>query len=583
MAEKIIYEVALEGVTNVVNNLGRLENSISNVKFGAIRALNKELEHTETLTKTIAHLAPSAMKSYNKSMHFEMMRRRWMMVTARWQASNIRPDITKNFKESWNKNSSDFAELRRLANRQSGDWGTMKQRMPHITREMYGRPQLLLPYISGEGFDYAYDTDDNESTLAQFRKENKERIRRLKEQFAFHKRAEEVLAETQRKREEEKNRPQLLLPYYKPGEYWSSPVQQDTNNGEPKAFKKRFSELIVTLVSKALKAIGVPSEMIAKVGEFLSKILVFGLLKKALSMLARSIRAMADTSWKLLRESLYFGIPSSSLAQQWNALGRIGGNREDASRLFGSMAYDIASLGYGGTGGNVMEAARLFGLKIIGSGNYGYATPKELMGNVVDTMSRLDQPGRMMLAKTLGLNDYQYYAVTGGRGRYDTLMNQRTLLGEVMGTDALYSDTAMNESKFFLGAITQLKESLLELLGVIGEALLPILTILSDLLSGIIQVMSLVLKPIGAVLNSIFKWLNQRWWEENDEIDSSVSTGFGDSYSTTSNASTVNVSIGEISLNSLGLKPNASQEEIRDAVQNAIFDKIGEQLTNDRR
>lgn len=247
------------------------------------------------------------------------------------------------------------------------------------------------------------------------------------------------------------------------------------------------------------------------------------------------------------------------------------------------MAYDIASLGYGGTGGNVMEAARLFGLKIIGSGNYGYATPKELMGNVVDTMSRLDQPGRMMLAKTLGLNDYQYYAVTGGKGRYDTLMNQRTLLGETLGTDELYSPTVMKESRFFLGAITQLKESFLELLGVIGEALLPILTILSDLLSGIIQVMSLVLKPIGVVLNSIFKWLNQRWWEENDEIDSSVSTGFGDSYSTTSNASTVNVSIGEISLNSLGLKPNASQEEIRDAVQNAIFDKIGEQLTNDRR
>jgi hypothetical protein len=299
------------------------------------------------------------------------------------------------------------------------------------------------------------------------------------------------------------------------------------------------------------------------------------------------VTLQAEASWRQLRESHAFGVSMSSLAAQWKQQFRLGGDAASASALWGRLSSETAMIGYGGNGGSMMEAARLFGVNIRGSGAYGFATPDEFMRNVVKQMETLPESGRRALATTLNLDPRQYWAVSNGERYYDWVTNRKTLLQSASGTNALFSEEHQNASRNLIGAFGDFTIALKELGSVLGEAVLPMITIITDTLTGAIEAISAAIKPFMSVLGSILNLFSTRYWATQDLLGSTpTNASVGARMNAMANNAGGNVitfHMGDISLNSLGLRDDASEEEISEKFASIMWNKLGEHLTNNRR
>lgn len=593
MAEKIIYEVALEGIANTIAQLGGLENRLSSFKFGGISALNKELEKTERLTKVIARLAPTGNKSYNKNMHIGVTPRRWMMVTAGWQGVVDEPlqkwqqswskDIPKSFFGRKNPHSAEptnwMAELQRAKNRVSGDWGSLKQRRETVLKSVLGDYTPLLEWSSGAGFRTQTD-GTSKSTSESLR----DRDRLAEMHRAYYRNLHSTF-----KAGNDFYAPTVYsggVPAVQPNKDYID-VESWYKNRQNESNTQQSASSGMANIGKTFGKLG---RLTIGLNFFATALRWFGKNINAASEAVQTfskVTLQAEASWRQLRESHAFGVSMSSLAAQWKQQFRLGGDAASASALWGRLSSQTAMIGYGGNGGSMMEAARLFGVNIRGSGAYGFATPDEFMRNVVKRMSTLPESGRRALATTLGLDPRQYWAVSHGEKYYDWVTNRKTLLQSINGTNALFSEQHQNASRNLIGAIGDFTIALKELGGVLGEAVLPMITIITDTLTGAIEVISSAIKPFMGVLGSIVNLFSTRFWATQDLLGSTpTNASVGARMNAKANNAGGNVitfHMGDISLNSLGLRDDASEDEISEKFASIMWNKLGEHLTNNRR
>lgn len=593
MAEKIIYEVALEGIANTIAQLGGLENRLSSVKFGGIVELNKELEKTERLTKVIAKLAPTGDKSYNKNMHIGVTPRRWVMVTAGWQGNVAEP--LQKWQQSWSKDiprtffgrkdlhsaepTNWMAELQRAKNRVSGDWGTLRQRRETILRKVMGDYTPLLEWSPAAGF-----TTQKDGTSKSTSESLKDRDRLAEMHRAYYRNLHSTF--------------KAGNDFYAPSVYSGgvSAVQSNNDYVDVESWYKNRQSASQSKQStlEGLANFGKTSRklggLILGLNFFATALRWFGKNINAASEAVKTfskVTLQTEASWRQLRESHAFGVSMSSLAAQWKQQFRLGGDAASASALWGRLSSETAMIGYGGNGGSMMEAARLFGVNIRGSGPYGFATPDEFMRSVVKQMSTLPESGRRAFATKLGLDPRQYWAVSHGEKYYDWVTNRKTVLQSINGTNALFSEEHQTASMNLIGAFGDFTIALKELGAVLGETVLPMITIITDALTGAIEIISAVLKPFTSALGSILNLFSTRYWATQDLLGSTPTNAtVGARMNAMANNAGGNVitfHMGDISLNSLGLREDASEDEISDKFASIMWNKLGEHLTNNRR
>ena len=575
MAEKIIYEIALEGIANALNLIGGLENRLSNVKYGGIVALNKELTKTTSLLHTVAALSPTGTKSYDKSIRIGVSPLSKKLVTAGWmgnlsalgrelQSTNVISEIKRAYAAVRNEND--------------------RNGVSDILRRMY------IPRLTWNG-GWEANIDADTRTASEHARERHE--------YAELKRAGNRAFSS---------RQYDIVP--RGATYGVVPATQtalqrlNTVHFGGEAFGARAGEFGWTPHFSTVGKI---------VSGFRAFTKVVGFVTKVISPITASIEAIkkvtnalhsfgdlvlrANESWRLLRESHAYGTSMTSLSDAWGRVTQLGGDRASASALWNRWSRERAMLAFGGNGGSLMEAARLFGLNIRGSGEYGFATNDELARNIVKTMSTLTRSQQVAMKNVLGLDDYQFWSMSQGLEFFDELTEKSRTFSQKFAKlfdldDALFPKAHSKASLEFEGAWAELVRSFEELGAAIGVYLLPVLADLMHFISKIVQLFTWFLNLPRWVFESLERLVNTITGISASTNDAVASTASENEIRVRLNESGRNlgrgdravvINIGDISLNSLGLPENATPEQIKRRTGEVIWNQLGDALTDNRR
>ena len=575
MAEKIIYEIALEGIANALNLIGGLENRLSNVKYGGIVALNKELTKTTSLLHTVAALSPTGTKSYDKSIRIGVSPLSKKLVTAGWmgnlsalgrelQSTNVISEIKRAYAAVRNEND--------------------RNGVSDILRRMY------IPRLTWNG-GWEANIDADTRTASEHARERHE--------YAELKRAGNRAFSS---------RQYDIVP--RGATYGVVPATQtalqrlNTVHFGGEAFGARAGEFGFTPHFSTVGKI---------VSGFRAFTKVVGFVTKVISPITASIEAIkkvtnalhsfgdlvlrANESWRLLRESHAYGTSMTSLSDAWGRVTQLGGDRASASALWNRWSRERAMLAFGGNGGSLMEAARLFGLNIRGSGEYGFATNDELARNIVKTMSTLTRSQQVAMKNVLGLDDYQFWSMSQGLEFFDELTEKSRTFSQKFAKlfdldDALFPKAHSKASLEFEGAWAELVRSFEELGAAIGVYLLPVLADLMHFISKIVQLFTWFLNLPRWVFESLERLVNTITGISASTNDAVASTASENEIRVRLNESGRNlgrgdravvINIGDISLNSLGLPENATPEQIKRRTGEVIWNQLGDALTDNRR
>ena len=575
MAEKIIYEVALEGIANALNSIGGLENRLSNIRYGGIVALNKELTKTTSLLHTVAALSPTGTKSYDKSIRIGVSSLSKKLVTAGWMGN-----LTALGRELQSTNV--IAEIKRAyaAVRNENDRNGIRD----ILRRMY------VPRLAWNGgWEANIDADGRTATEHARERHEYAELKRAGNR-AFESRQYDIVPRgaTYDVVPAMQTALQRLNTIHFGSEasganaYASGQPQGLSTIGKIFAGFAAFTK-VVGVVTKVISPITASIEAIKKV-------------TKALHSLGGFV-LRANESWRLLRESHAYGTSRTSLSDAWGRVTQLGGDRASASALWNRWSRERAMLAFGGNGGSLMEAARLFGLNIRGSGEYGFATNDELARNITRTMSTLTRSQQVAMKNVLGLDDYHFWSMSQGLEFFDELTEKSRTISQnfarLIGLDdALFPKIHSKASLEFEGAWGELVRSFEELGAAIGVYLLPVLTELMRFISKIVQVFTWLLnlpRWVFESLERLVKMITGVSASTNDAIASTASEneikvrlneagrnlGRGDR--------AVVINIGDISLNSLGLPDDATPEQIKRRTGEVIWNQLGDALTDNRR
>ena len=575
MAEKIIYEIALEGIANALNLIGGLENRLSNVKYGGIVALNKELTKTTSLLHTVAALSPTGTKSYDKSIRIGVSPLSKKLVTAGWMGN-----LSALGRELQSTNV--ISEIKRAyaAVRSEND----RNGVSDILRRMY------IPRLTWNG-GWEANIDADTRTASEHARERHEyaELKRAGNR-AFSSRQYDIVPRgaTYGVVPATQTALQRLNAIHFGGEAFGARAGEFgwtphfSTVGKIVSGFRAFTK-VVGFVTKVISPITASIEAIKKVTKALHS---FG-----------DLVLRANESWRLLRESHAYGTSMTSLSDAWGRVTQLGGDRASASALWNRWSRERAMLAFGGNGGSLMEAARLFGLNIRGSGEYGFATNDELARNIVKTMSTLTRSQQVAMKNVLGLDDYQFWSMSQGLEFFDELTEKSRTFSQKFAKlfdldDALFPKAHSKASLEFEGAWAELVRSFEELGAAIGVYLLPVLADLMHFISKIVQLFTWFLNLPRWVFESLERLVNTITGISASTNDAVASTASENEIRVRLNESGRNlgrgdravvINIGDISLNSLGLPENATPEQIKRRTGEVIWNQLGDALTDNRR
>lgn len=550
MAEKIIYEVEIQGFAEAFNLIGGLENRLTNIKFGAITAINKELATTI-----------GSLKEVRK------------MVTAGFSA-NTAP-LGRSL-----QSTSVITEIKRAA---------ASVRREH---EQAGVKDVLRRlYVPRLGWNGGWDAniDEDSRTASEHARERHE--------YAELKRAgNRAFA----------NRQYDIVP--RGATYDVVPVESQTSLQRLDEIHQRFnapppngSNVVgLSTLGKIVKGFGIFKNIVGVFTKVVSPIMA------AITAIKRVTKALhnfgsfvlrANESWRLLRESHAYGTSMSSLSDAWGRITQLGGDRASASALWNRWSRERSMLAFGGDGGSLMEAARLFGLNIRGSGEYGFATNDELARNIVKTMDTLSKSQQVAMKNVLGLDDYHFWAMSNGMDYFNEITEKSRTISQNFARffeldDSLYPRVHSDASREFEGAWGELVRSFEELGAAIGVYLLPVLTELMKIISKIVQLVTWFLNLPRWVFESLERLLNVI-----SGVSSTTNEEIGKTESQTEIQARLNaasrgighgdravvINIGDISLNTLGLPNDATPDQIKKRTGEVIWNHLGDALTDNRR
>ena len=594
--EKVIYEVGVQGVSSTVSQI----NSIAGALAGVERAGQQAVASLSRIGEAVSAQLPQVpwFGGNNNRVGFTDLGA--IIKKAKPFAGRLDPtgkQIFQNYKQQFvdlqsylKKNFAFTDEEKRHANRYANFFGVGKIAEADKARiranlaqinplwkvnENWDDSHYFIPHmLFGEGWrigDNPYATFDGTNTE---KLRNRTSIRK-KERQATHEYAERIRAAN-------RARWGLNNPWHSAAS--ESPIVPYINR--PEAHISNPASALGKQVAKGASGKGIGKFISAfskfgKLGAIIGAIVGgFALLDKAIKKAVGAFKELAmllqtEASWREARESFSIGTTHGTWSKSRLALRALGGDPASASASLDRWSNELNMLAYGGNGGSLMEAARLFGLNIMGTGNYGFASPKEIERNIIVKMSSLSPSGQKALASTLGLDPYQRWAYSHGQEYYNKL-TKRSLLRNIRDTDELYSDQHQSASLSFFNAFGQLGDSFDEFMGVLGEGFLPLITILIDLLEGIFEILSVFLKPIMMVLGGLLNLFSARWWEEQNK--DMINQNHTDSGRFVFN-------INKIDLNSLGLREGATQNEIESKMKEMLTNSVnglGEDMVSDR-
>jgi hypothetical protein len=192
-----------------------------------------------------------------------------------------------------------------------------------------------------------------------------------------------------------------------------------------------------------------------------------------------------------LSSGLSNGYDATELVRQRNLIRMLGGDAASASAWNAKFATAKAMMAYGGNGGSFMEAARLFGVNVFGSGAMGFATNKEFMENIARRMGSLDANGKLALAKTVGLNPEQFWAVKDGYDSYKNKLDKASTASTRGGgffSPGLYDSSTSAILEDFVSSFGRLRTLLEESARILSIVLLPILSNVIKCINTIVEI-----------------------------------------------------------------------------------------------
>ena len=616
MSDKIIYEIGLVGADSVLSNVEKIENAITNISGDGFDRLNKKVDSTVASLLGLVGVT-------------KQLKTLQTPFTRRGTNAAIDQGLIPNF----NLKDIDLTHFAKTLD----EFKKFKQRISDFNRnilESIFKPseRALLGYIPSGGSDMYYRNTNNPFGYGYYKTlfPDAEIIAgRTSDRTKRHSEAEELRAKFRKKYG--KRNPwrtpeteQEIYPIVPVGNVNTDYIDQGFRENRLWRYRPTFSEWFNWSRRQSNDPRGFFENMrrgngmastIGKIGTFgfglLSIISKFNKFRESIEKVIKGLKNFGDevlqakNAWQLMRESYAYGTSTGSLSGQWNAIRALGGDAASASALWGRLSSERAMLGYGGTGGSMMEAARLFGVNIRGSGAFGYATNDELMHNVAKAMERLSPSGKRALADTLKLDDRMFWLVSHGQRYYQYRTQEditaRTLIG--MGKEwtgmvgpgegrLIYSRELQEDAMQWDKATSMLTNSFKELGGVLGEVLLPILNVFTKALSILVQVISWVLKGIKTLFQpfiDLLRWVDSGFGLESETMQSTPSANemqariaqVNNQYSNASNR-TVTINVGGVSLNTLGLDENATEDQVNKKVLQ-MFNNLGEELTDGRR
>lgn len=615
MAEKIIYEVGLEGTSAVVGGINAIQNALSSISAEGVAGINASFENAakeaDELIEKINNVA-KAVKNVNGIFSTGKGGKRnkanWMGsvsdAAAKWNQSWAKQfkthwvvddegNRTRVYDEGWGSPSNFMADFARARNRMSNDWGTLRQRARSMLMQSFGYTPLL-GWDTGAGFTTgeigATSMKDNLAARDSIAKIHREYFRDLKSKFyaptVWQGGAPTVVNPTGTSLATLNNKYGIVDtgnvtdPGYIDAE-WSyagggGATSMSLGNVASKA----------SLLSKLMGLLGKLNLWATAIQAALRGMKFFiDSIKKFIKGLISVGNALAEASWRQLRESFAYGMSINSLAMHERAIKNLGGDAASASALLGRFSKERSMLAYGGNGGAMMEAARLFGIGIMGSGEHGFATNDEFIRNIISVMSKSSPERRVAIANTLGLTPYQTWAFSKGQAYYDYL-TRPSLADRVMnfiGGERLSNwdkEKSAENALRFKHALGGLGESMMELGKTLGDIVLPGLTKFIDLLAGISELVNLALKPLSW-MSHLFSRIDptsaRSWWyevptKEENQIQAQALMADGRS---------IVINVGDVNMPSL--PSDISSAEAADRYAKEIFNRLGEQTINNRR
>lgn len=637
MAEKIIYEIGLDGVSSMISNIHAIQEALSSLH---LPDLTKQLEASKSyfngLSDTMEIGAKLREASKEESKYINQLIKAYRTLnrikakthdvgggsvegldgvrnnffttqkisptnnsTTTWGHEYASYGITPN--GEWGANplangamSHFAAEFRRAMNRNSGDWGTLRQRARSMLMQSFGYTPLL-GWDTGAGFTTgeigATSMKDNLAARDSIAKIHREYFRDLKSKFyaptVWQGGAPAVVNPTGTSLATLNNKYGIVDtgnvtdPGYVDAE-WSyaggggGATSMSIGNVASKA----------SLLSKLMGLLGKLNLWATAIQAALRGMKFFiDAIKKFIKGLISVGNALAEASWRQLRESFAYGMSINSLAMHERAIKNLGGDAASASALLGRFSKERSMLAYGGNGGAMMEAARLFGIGIMGSGEHGFATNDEFIRNIISVMSKSSPERRVAIANTLGLTPYQTWAFSKGQAYYDYL-TRNSLADNVMnfiGGERLSNwdkEKSGENALRFKSALGGLGESMMELGKTLGDIILPSLTKFIDLLAGIAEIVNYALKPLSW-MSHLFSRIDptsaRSWWyevptKEENQIQAQALMADGRS---------IVINVGDVNMPSL--PSDISSAEAADRYAKEIFNRLGEQTINNRR
>lgn len=525
--EKIVYEVALTGISGVMTQLQALQAALSSLTAKGLVSVNKELSK-------IPHTLVKIQNEYSKTKVFRTSHddkyKEWLnsrglgfLANTPWAADRTRsafgqtrPAITTIYGKESTKGFSRFHSqtvwdnhIKRLKIREH-KLGWRESHRPLSPRELLQSTFPNIPQLTYQGFtmgessqDLGWGLDDRDRQATLWRT----------------KRREDRYAKWQQGGQSNRWSSNWgIVPYQEHGvvpyKDYIDAEYTDLNDPKPNGNFNRggkpdfFSSFLFKTASKFPK---VTSAFIAlgKIG-LLARAFWFAFrpYKEAMEKLVRAVNVIAKDAEQQHRETRNFGISAGSWQRIRNQSTFLGDDAASASALISSLAADRVMLRYGGDGGKSMEAARLFGLSLAGS-KRGFATEEEMLRNINRRMQSLDSDSQHALAMVLGLNAFQEHAVRASSSEYDRISSKRTyrqaLQSAVFGTDpGLASGFAEYASHDFFTAFGELSNAFNETLYILGEAVLPLLSTLATILTSVLELLNVFLEPIAKIIGLVF-------------------------------------------------------------------------------
>lgn len=635
MAEKIIYEVGLEGTSAVVGGINAIQNALSSISADGVSGINADFENAakeaDRLIEKINGIAKAVKNAngiFSTGKGGSRNKSNWMGnvsdAVGKWNQSWEKKFKThwvvddegnrkRVYDEGWGSPSNFMADFARARNRMSNDWGTLRQRARSMLMQSFGYTPLL-GWDTGAGFTTgeigATLMKDDLAARDSIAKIHREYFRDLRSKFyaptvwsggapAVVNPTGTALA-TLNNKYGIVNTGKVTDPGYIDAEWnyvgagsmsgaratmiaGGAPLQLEDKSGGALSMPMKNMIPKATMISRIMGLLGKLNAFATAIQAALRGVkFVIGAIKKFVNGLAELGNALAETSWRRLRESFAYGTSFNSLARQERAMAGIGGDPASASALWGRWAKERSMLAYGGNGGSMMEAARLFGISILGSGEHGFATNEEFLRNVIDAMSKATPERRNAISQTLGLTPYQTWAFSQGQAYYDTL-GRKSLVETIAGDELsnAMNETSSANARRFTGAWRDFVEECKEFGYTLGDLVLPSLTKFIDLCEGIVEIIDAILKPISQKLQIFENMTSARWWQEFVATTPTKEQNATQMQAITNNGKSIVINVGDVNMSSL--PKDISSGDAADRFAREIFDKLGEITINDRR